>query len=237
MKIEVLADAAAAAQRAADVIAADARTGVAERGRFVMAVSGGSTPWLMLRAFADMSLPWSDVQIMQVDERVAPAGSNERNLTHIETSLLAHAPLNYDQLHPMPVDADDLDAAAAAYAKAVHALAGTPPIFDLVHLGLGSDGHTASLIPGDPVLDSTGAVALASPYHGCWRMTLTYPTLLRARRILWLVTGAEKAAMLARLVAGDNSIPAGRLPQENALLIADAAAAAGLSQLQGLPHI
>ena len=229
MKMEVLADAAAAAQRAADVIAADARTGIAERGRFVMAISGGSTPWVMLRALAAMSLPWPNVQIMQVDERVAPAGSNERNQTHIETSLMASAPLNAGQFHPMPVDADDLDAAAAAYAKEVHAIAGVPPVFDLVHLGLGSDGHTASLIPGDPVLDSTVAVALAGPYQGHLRMTLTFPTLLRARRILWLVTGAEKAAMLVRLVAGDTSIPAGRLLQENALLIADAAAAAGLA--------
>jgi len=228
VKMEVLADAAAAAQRAAEVIAADVRTGVAERGRFVMAISGGSTPWMMLRALADMNLPWSDVQIMQVDERVASTGSNERNQTHIETSLMAHAPLNAGQFHQMPVDADDLDAAAVAYAKAVHALAGAPPVFDLVHLGLGPDGHTASLIPGDPVLDSSATVALAGPYHGRWRMTLTYPTLLRARRILWLVTGAEKAEMLARLVEGDNSIPAGRLPQENALLIADAAAAACL---------
>lgn len=226
--MEVLADAAAAAQHAADVIAADARTGIAERGRFVMAISGGSTPWVMLRAFADMGLPWPNVQIMQVDERVAPAGSSERNQTHIEASLMARAPLNAGQFHPMPVDADDLDAAAAAYAKVVHAIAGVPPVFDLVHLGLGPDGHTASLIPGDPVLDSTVAVALAGPYQGHRRMTLTYPTLLRARRILWLVTGAEKAAMLIRLVAGDSAIPAGRLPQENALLIADAAAAGSL---------
>ncbi|HZV54818.1 MAG TPA: 6-phosphogluconolactonase [Rhodocyclaceae bacterium] len=228
MKIEVLADAQGAARRAAEVIAADAATAVAMRGRFVAAVSGGSTPWAMLRALAVLDVPWAATHLIQVDERIAPAGSAERNITHIEENLLAQAPLARGQVHAMPVEVADPDAAAAVYAETLRRYAGSPPVFDLVHLGLGADGHTASLVPGDTVLDATDDVALAGPYQGVRRMTLTYPTLDRARRILWLVTGAEKAPMLARLVAGDRSIPAGRVRQDHALLIADAAAATGI---------
>lgn len=231
MKIEVLADPDAVAHRAAKLIAADARAAVAARGRFVVAVSGGHTPWAMLRALAQEDVPWSAVQVTQVDERVAPAADAERNLTHLTQSLLAHAPLAPAQVHAMPVEAPDLDAAAASYARTLRELAGSPPVLDLVHLGLGPDGHTASLVPGDSVLeDSTGDVALAGPYQGRRRMTLTYPTLDRARRILWLVTGADKAAMLRRLCDGDHSIPAGRVCQDRALLLADAAAASALAQ-------
>jgi len=231
MIIEVLADAGAVAQRAAALIAADARAAVAARGRFVMAVSGGRTPWAMLQALAQEDIPWPGVQVMQVDERVAPAGDPDRNLTHLEQSLLAHAPLSPAQVHAMPVEAADLDAAAAAYARTLREHAGSPPVLDLIHLGLGPDGHTASLVPGDAVLDdSTHDVALAGPYQGRRRMSLTYPTLDRARRILWLVTGEDKAGMLARLCAGDRSIPAGRVRQDHALLLADAAAASALAQ-------
>ncbi len=230
MKIEVLADPDAVARQAAKLIAADARTAVAARGRFLMAVSGGHTPWAMLRALAQEDVPWSGVHVIQVDERVAPAGDAQRNLTQLAESLLAHAPLAPEQMHAMPVEAPDLEAAAASYAKTLRALAGSPPVLDLVHLGLGPDGHTASLVPGDPVLDEGAEdVALSGPYQGRRRMTLTYPTLDRARRILWLVTGADKAAMLQRLCDGDRSIPAGRVRQDQALLLADAAAASALA--------
>jgi len=230
MKIEVLADSGAVARQAAKLIAADARAAVAARGRFLMAVSGGHTPWAMLRALAQEDVPWSGVHVIQVDERVAPAGDAQRNLTQLAESLLAHAPLAPEQMHAMPVEAPDLEAAAAGYAKTLRALAGSPPVLDLIHLGLGPDGHTASLVPGDPVLDEGAEdVALSGPYQGRRRMTLTYPTLDRARRILWLVTGADKAAMLQRLCDGDRSIPAGRVRQDQALLLADAAAASALA--------
>ena len=230
MNIEVLADPDAVARQAAKLIAADARAAVAARGRFLMAVSGGHTPWAMLRALAQEDVPWPGVHVMQVDERVAPAGDPDRNLTHLEQSLLAHAPLSPAQVHAMPVEAADLDAAAAAYARTLCEHAGSPPVLDLIHLGLGPDGHTASLVPGDAVLDdSSHDVALAGPYQGRRRMSLTYPTLDRARRILWLVTGGEKAGMLARLCAGDRSIPAGRVRQDRALLLADTAAASALA--------
>jgi 6-phosphogluconolactonase len=226
MTFDVLDNADAVAARAAAIIAAEARTAVASRGRFVVAVSGGHTPWLMLRALAGEDVPWQSVHVVQVDERVAPEGHPDRNLTHIRENLLAQAPLRPEQVHAMPVEAPDLQAAAARYARTLQDIAGSPPILDLVHLGLGPDGHTASLVPGDPVLDVTDAdVALTGIYQGRRRMTLTYPIINRARRILWLVTGGEKAGMLQRLRDGDSSIPAGRVRQNQAVVIADRAAA------------
>jgi 6-phosphogluconolactonase len=229
MKVDVYQDAQAVAEAAATFIAAEARAAVAQRGRFILAVSGGRTPWAMLRALAAMDLPWGGVHLVQVDERVAPEGDGDRNLTHLRESLLPRAPLQPERIHAMPVELPDLGSAAARYAETLRELAGSPPVLDLVHLGLGPDGHTASLIPGDPVLNVADLdVAPAGPYQGRRRMTLTYPMIERARRILWVVTGAEKAPMLARLRAGDGSIPAGRVRQGTALVLADGPAAAGL---------
>ena len=226
MNVEILADADTAARRAAGVIAYDAREAVAARNCFVMAVSGGKSPWIMLRALANEDVPWKKVHVFQVDERVAPAGDPDRNLTHLTESLLSHAPLPPSQIHAMPVEAADLDAAARAYAETLESLAGSPPVLDLAHLGLGPDGHTASLVPGDPVLDVTDRdVALTGVYQERRRMTLTYPVLNRSRRILWLVTGKDKAPMLARLRAGDATIPAGRIRRDAALVVADRDAA------------
>jgi 6-phosphogluconolactonase len=226
MKIQVLADADAVAQTAAIFIAAEARTAVTARGRFVMAVSGGRTPWQMLRALANEAVPWRDMHVVQVDERVAPAGDPDRNLTHLRQSLLEHAPLPPEQIYAMPVEELDLEAGAASYSRLLQQIAGSPPVLDLVHLGLGPDGHTASLVPNDPVLTVTDRdVALTGIYQKRRRMTLTYPMLNRSRRILWLVTGSEKAEMLRRLQSGDISIPAGRIRQDVALVLADRAAA------------
>jgi 6-phosphogluconolactonase len=225
MKLEVLADAEAAAQRAAELVAADARAVALARGRFAFAVSGGRTPWQMLRALAGDEVPWSRVHLFQVDERVVPPGHADRNLTHVGESLRS-ATLPARNLHAMPVEEPDLEAAAARYASELAAIAGTPPVLDLVHLGLGPDGHTASLVPGDPVLDVADAdVAATGAYQGRRRMTLTFPMLDRSRRVLWLVTGGDKAAMLARLRAGDASIPAGRVRRDRAIVLADRAAA------------
>ena len=232
MKIEILPDAAAVAQRAAVFVAAAARAAVAERGRFIVAVSGGHTPWQMLRALANQEVPWDRVHVGQVDERVAPAGDPDRNLTHLRESLLSHAPLRPDQLHAMPVEADELAVAAAQYARTLVGLAGSPPVLDLVHLGLGPDGHTASLVPTDPVLEITDAdVGLTGVYQGRRRMTLTYPILNRARQILWLVTGGEKAETFARLRDGDRTIPAGRIRADGAIVLADRPAAASLRDM------
>jgi 6-phosphogluconolactonase len=231
MKIEILPDADAVARKAAEAIAADARASVLARGLFVMAVSGGHTPWQMLRALANEDVPWENLHVAQVDERVARAGDPDRNLTHLHESLLEHAPLRPDQIYAMPVEASDLEAAAKRYALTLREIAGTPPVLDLAHLGLGPDGHTASLVPGDPVLNVTDSdVALTGVYQERRRMTLTYPMLNRSRRILWLVTGSDKVAALQRLRDGDRSIPAGRIPTANALVLADQAAA---PQLKG----
>ena len=205
MKIEVRADADA----------------VAARGRFALAVSGGHTPWIMLRALGSEERPWENVHVFQVDERVAPAGDAERNLTHLRESLLEQAPLPPRQIYATPVEEDDLESAAASYARTLQHTAGSPPVLDLAYLGLGSDGHTASLVPGDPVLEIPDRdVALTGVYQKRLRMTLTYPMLNRSRRILWLVTGEEKSEMLPRLRAADASIPAGRISRSQALLLA-----------------
>jgi 6-phosphogluconolactonase len=226
MKIQVLADSDAVAKEAAKIIAAEASTTVRVRGFFVMAVSGGHTPWQMLRALAKEPVPWKNVHVVQVDERVAPAGDPDRNLTHLRESLLEHAPLPPEQIHAMPVEEENLEAAAAKYALLLQQIAGSPSVLDLVHLGLGPDGHTASLVPGDPVLETTDRdVAVTGFYQQRRRMTLTYPMLNRSRRILWVVTGPDKAQMLTRLQRGDASIPAGRVRQGQALVLADRAAA------------
>jgi len=226
MKLEVDNDADSVARKAALVIAADARSAIAVRGRYALAVSGGHTPWIMLRALANEDVPWAGVHVFQVDERVAPAGDPDRNLTHLRESLLQHAPLRPEQIHAMPVEMPVLQAAAAHYAQVLQEIAGLPAVLDLVHLGLGPDGHTASLVPRDPVLKITDVdVAITGVYQGRQRMTLTYPALNRARRVLWVVTGGEKTQMLKRLLDGDESIPAGRVNREQALVLADRAAA------------
>jgi 6-phosphogluconolactonase len=233
MKIEVYSNADAVAQKAAALVAAEARAAaVAARGTFVMAVSGGHTPWQMLRALASEDVPWDAVHVVQVDERVAPAGDPDRNLTHLRESLLEHAPLRPERIHAMPVESSNLQAGCEEYALTLQAIAGSPPVLDLIHLGLGPDGHTASLVPGDAVLEIKDAdVAPTGLYQGRRRMTLTYPILNRCRRVLWLVTGNEKAEMLQRLHVGDVQIPAGRVRADHALVLADRTAVGRLDNV------
>jgi 6-phosphogluconolactonase len=229
MEIQVLADAAAVATEAAKFIARESWEAVAARGRFTLAVSGGHTPRRMLWVLAQESVSWDKVYVAQVDERIAPPGHPDRNLTHLHAMLLVHVPLPPENICAMPVDSPDLEVAARHYALKLQEIAGVPPILDLVHLGLGPDGHTASLVPGDPVLNVTDTdVALTQPYQERRRMTLTFPALNRARRILWVVTGADKALMLRRLRDGDVSIPAGFVRRDQALVLADRDAAQDL---------
>ena len=195
------------------------REAASDHGSFSLAVSGGRTPWRMLALLSDMPLPWEETQMFQVDERIAEPGSQDRNLTHLITML----PIERQAVvRPMPVTSRDLDAAARDYESAL------PERLDLVHLGLGPDGHTASLVPGDPVLEvgDRRVAVTATEYQGHRRMTLTYPALARARRIVWLVTGDDKRDALARLLDGDRSIPAGRVENGDMVVVADEAAAA-----------
>jgi 6-phosphogluconolactonase len=187
---------------------------------------------MMYRELAQLDLPWPQLQIVQVDERVAPLGDPERNLTHLRESLMSNAPLRPEQIHTMPVEASDLREAAMQYARTLAEVAGSPPVIDIVHLGLGPDGHTASLIPGDPVLDVTDSdVAITGNYQGRRRMTLTYPAINRARRIVWVATGEDKARSLARMIKSDHSIPAGRITHCRSIVITDRAAAANLEKV------
>jgi len=214
--LEVVADPAAVAQRGAEVIADRARSAVDDQGAFTLAVSGGHTPLAMFAALGELDLPWDAISIYQVDERIAPAGDDERNLTHLMASLPAPA---RKRVNPMPVEAADVTAAAAEYAAAL-------PALDLVHLGIGDDGHTASLVPGDPVLDVVDrAVAVTGEYRGRRRMTLTYPPIDSAAEVLWIVAGADKRDPVAKLLAHDPSVPAGRVAAERMLVLADRAAA------------
>jgi 6-phosphogluconolactonase len=229
LRLDVFPNADMAADKAAGFIAAQVNPAVSSRGRFLLAVSGGRTPWRMLRALAREPLPWDRIHVFQVDERVAPAGDPDRNATHLR-ACFEGTPLNSDHVHAMPVEDFDLDGAARRYAGTLQELAGAPATLDLVHLGLGPDGHTASLVPNDPVLAVTDRdVALTGIYQGRRRMTLTYPILNRARSILWLATGNDKAEVLPRLRDDDQSIPAGRIRRSGALIIADQPAAARLA--------
>jgi 6-phosphogluconolactonase len=218
-RLEVLADADAAAERGAELIADAGRAAVEARGEFALALSGGRTPWRMIGLLADRDdMPWEQTSIFQVDERVAPPGSEERNLTHLIQMLSIPQQV---AVRPMPVTTRDLDAAAAEYEAQL------PERLDHVHLGLGPDGHTASLVPGDPVLevDDRRVAVTAGEYQGVRRMTLTYPELARARAILWLVIGEKGRDPLAKLLAGDPSIPAGRVENDEMVAVADEAAA------------
>jgi 6-phosphogluconolactonase len=218
-ELVTVGDAAALASRAAAFVAEQAGRAISARGRFTFAVSGGKTPWAMfaeLPGAVGSGFPWESVQVFQVDERVAPDGDPDRNLTHLRESLRG-VPA---EVVAMGVNDADLTRAAAAYGARL------PDRFDLVHLGLGPDGHTASLVPGDPVLSVVDRpVAVTEPYQEHRRMTLTYPALARADELLWLISGSDKRDALSRLLAGDPSIPAGRVEARHSTVMADVDAA------------
>jgi 6-phosphogluconolactonase len=217
--LEVVADDRAAARRAAELIAAAGTAAVADHGHFAFAMSGGRSPWSMLAILGELEeMPWAETELFQVDERIASPGSEDRNLTHMVLGLSMD---HQSSLRPMPVTQRDLDAAAHEYDTSL------PERLDLVHLGLGPDGHTASLVPGDPVLevDDRRVAITTDDYQGHRRMTLTYPALAEARQILFLVTGEEKRDPLQKLIAADPQIPAGRVHNDAMTIVADRAAA------------
>jgi 6-phosphogluconolactonase len=230
VRVTLAADASAAAQVAAGHLAQCVRARIKSTGRSVIALSGGRTPLAMLQQLAILELPWPALHVMQTDERIAPHGDAHRNLTFIEQILVERGPLPRLNMHAMPVEAADLTAAARDYQGLLESLCGTPAVLDVVHLGIGADGHTASLVPGDALLEvSTRDVGISVPYQGFRRMTLTVPAINRSRDILWLIAGSDKAARVAELVHGAGTTPALRIAREQALVIVDAAAAVELT--------
>jgi 6-phosphogluconolactonase len=231
MKVFVLDDARSAARYGAARIAEATRSAVFERGFCSLALSGGMSPWPMFSVLAEQDVPWTKVHIFQVDERIDSVNSPQRTFAKLRKTLLCRVPLPEENVHPMPVDSADLVAAAENYEAALSDRLGRPPVLDLVHLGLGVDGHTASLIPGDTSLAQVSCdVAVSGPYEGSPRMTLTYSALNRARTILWLVIGEMKAEILHRLIVGDVRVPAGRIERSHAIVLADKGAASLLAK-------
>jgi 6-phosphogluconolactonase len=227
--VEVLSDERALAARAAELVGQHLGEAVADRGRATFAVSGGSTPAAFLARLAEEPLPWEAIHVFQVDERVAPPGDPERNLTGLQAALLDRVPIPPGNVHPMPVNDPDLDVAAAGYADELRKVAGPEGRLDVVHLGIGDDGHTASWPPGDPVVDAADDVAVVGPFNGRLRMTLTPPAVNRAGFIVWHVAGSGKAPAVRGRVDGDPALPASRVRRSDAVLLIDDAAAADLA--------
>jgi 6-phosphogluconolactonase len=229
LAIEVLRDADAVAARGAELLASYLEEDAA-RGGATVALSGGRTPQSVFERLAQVELPWGRIAVFQVDERIAPANHADRNRTQAEAALRAPIEAHPTSFRWMPVEEPNLDAAARRYAETLRAAAGSPPALGTVHLGLGADGHTASLFPGAPlVAERKRDVVVTVPHLGRRRMTLTLPVLNRARRILWIVTGADKRIALAGLMAGDARVVGSLVRRDGALVLADAEAAADLA--------
>jgi len=230
MNVEVLSGGEALAERAVEIVIRAAADAIDERGLFVWAVSGGTTPRRLLELLSERrDLEWARTHLFQVDERLAPEGDPDRNATMLDEALLTES---FRSIHTpagiwlMPVTADDPDAAADDYARSIDAVAGSPVVFDLVQLGMGSDGHTASLVPGDPILDVTDRdVALTNTYNGRRRMSLTWPVLDRAKELLWVIGGASKQEAVQQFLNNDPGIPATLPTQARATVLLDEAAA------------
>lgn len=229
MRTEILDTADQAAARAAEIVGDRLRSAAEDRGVATVALSGGGTPERMFEELAKLDVPWRRVHVFQVDERLAPDASEERNLTAVREHLLSHVELPAANLHPMPVGRSSLDDAAVEYARTIRQVAGGDGGLDVVHLGLGADGHTASLFAGDEALHDEADVAPTGEHAGRRRITLTPRCIDRAGARVWLVTGAEKADAVARLDAGDSGIPAGAITPEDSTLVVDREAAAGLA--------
>ena len=228
MRVIVAQDAEGAARCAAGELARACAAAVADRGRACIALSGGRSPLRAFELFARAPLPWASIVVAQVDERCVPAQDARRNLAPLQRLLVDQGELPRVNLLAMPVERGDLERAADEYAAQMRERLGPAGEFDIVQLGLGDDGHTASLVPGDPLLDvdDRDVAVTARPYQGTRRMTLTFRRLQSARERLWFVTGAGKAGPLAELLEGVGSSPAVRVRREDSVLVVDGAAAA-----------
>jgi 6-phosphogluconolactonase len=228
MKTEIFPQAGDVAEAAAAYLAQQITTTLATKSTFSMAISGGRTPWEMLKILAKADLTWQRVNLFQVDERVAPDGHADRNLTQLFQAIAGTPMVTQLRIFPMPVLAADLEEGCREYTQVIHEVTEGKGL-DLIHLGLGIDGHTASLVPEDGVMEVQDRLVACTQntYQGRIRMTLTYPLLNSAKQLLWIVTGSEKQEMVKRLLQQDPSIPAGSIRQENALLLVDQAAIDG----------
>ena len=228
MKIEIFPQTEQVAIQAAAYLEQVIRKALTHQKSFSLAISGGRTPWEMLKILSKADLPWQRINLFQVDERVAPDGHPDRNLTQLFQAIAGTPMVMQLRIFPMPVNAKDLDAAVKEYAEVLNEVTESKGL-DLIHLGIGSDGHTASLVPGDEVLEIQNRLVAytQNSYQGRIRMTLTYPLINAAKQILWIVTGSEKREMVQRMLQQDSSIPAGNIQQKNALLMVDKAAIEG----------
>jgi 6-phosphogluconolactonase len=226
LPLETLADAEAVAARGAAHVAAELKAAVAARGRATLAISGGRTPLRLFALLARVELPWQAIHVVQVDERFTPPGHEDRNAVQLARAFGAVTARWPEAFHWMPVDDADAPTAARRYAQTLANLAGSPPVLDVVQLGLGADGHTASLFPGTALDAVTPTVGL-TPSPTSWpRMTLLWPVLNAARSIVWLVTGRDKRAALAGLMAADAAVVGSGVRRTGALVLADRDAAA-----------
>jgi len=228
MKTVIFPKAADVASASADYLAEQITATLGTKATFSMAISGGRTPWEMLRHLAQAELPWERVHLFQVDERIAPEGHADRNLTQLLQAIAGTEMATRLHSYPMPVNEANLVLAAQQYADTLWQITGDGCL-DLIHLGLGTDGHTASLIPGDPVCaeQQLDIACTTYPYQERLRMTMTYPLLNRAKKLLWIVTGSEKREMLQQLLKQNHNIPAGKVAQTAAVGYVDQAAMDG----------
>lgn len=224
MEWGVSKDVAGAESAAAAFIAQCLRHAVQERGLATLAISGGRSPWGMFERLSDQSVEWDQVHVLQVDERIVPLDDSARNWSQFLEGALAQR-IPPQNRHPMPVEADDVELAIGRYSATLIQWAGVPPQLDVVHLGLGQDGHTASLFADDVLLqDRRHWVGVSKVYEGHRRLTLTLPVLNSARSVVWFAVGAGRREILKRLREGDESIAAGHVRRDRAVVFTDAAA-------------
>jgi 6-phosphogluconolactonase len=198
---------------------------IAARGVAAIAVSGGTTPAAMLGELAASGADWRHVHVFQVDERLVPDDDERRNMRLVRAAF-AQSGVPPANLHAVVAASAAPQAVADSYGRELRAIAGTPPVLDAVHLGLGADGHTASLFPGDRAVGAGGDVALSGDHGGMRRITLTLDTLNRARMRIWLVTGTRKREVVKRMLEPGSSLVANRLQAEHSVLVLDADASA-----------
>ena len=234
-RFTVLADPDAVAVATADRFVAAARAAIAERGIFRVALSGGGTPKqvypLILEPERREGVDWSRVEFFWGDERAVPPDHPESNFGVAYQMLIAQLPdVRQDRIHRMPAEAPDLDAAALSHESELRLAFGArgsePPAFDLIWLGMGPDGHTASLFPDSAALDESERWVVGNwvPSQAAWRMTLTFPVLNAGRDVIVVVTGADKADAVRDIRSGGSDLPASRVDGDQVEWIIDAAA-------------